>query len=255
MVPLRLFGALLGLSCGLGAEAAELDHAQEYEACMTLARDDPEEVFETALAWEALGGAEAARHCAAVALIGLGHHAEAAARLEALADDLRRSRPDLIVGVLAQAGQAWLLAGETERAYAVQTAALELEPGNVELLVDRGVTLATAENYRAALDDLSAAANLASDRPDILVYRASAQRYLGALPRAMADVEWALALQPDNPDGLLERGNLRRLQGDAAGARADWLRVLDLAAASPAGDAAARSRTRSQSARAPAASP
>ena len=85
---------------------------------------------------------------------------------------------------------------------------------------------------------LSMPTNLAPDRPDILVYRASAQRYLGALPQAMAGVEWALALQPDNPDGLLERGNLRRLQGDAAGARADWLRVLDLAAATPAGDAA-----------------
>ena len=238
VVPLRLFGALLGLSWALDAGAAELDHAREYEACMTLARDDPEEAFESALAWEVLGGMEAARHCAAVALIGLGHHREAASRLEALVDDLRRSRPDLRVEVLAQAGQAWLLAGETERAYAVQSAALQLDPRNVELLVDRGVTLATAENYRAALDDLSAAANLAPDRPDILVYRASAQRYLGALPQALADVEWALALQPDNPDGLLERGNLRRLQGDAAGARADWLRVLDLAAATPAGDAA-----------------
>ena len=239
--PVRLFSALAGLSfaaTALGAGAAELNHAEEYAACMTLAGEDPEAAFEAALSWETLGGAEPARHCAAVALLGLGHHAEAARRLESLAEALGRSRPDLRTGALAQAGQAWLRAGNAERAHAVQSAALDLAPDNVELLIDRGLTLATAENYRAALDDLNQAANLAPDRPDILIFRASAQRFLGALPEALADVERALLLDPGDPDGLLERGNLRRLTGDAAGARGDWLRILDLAPDSPAGDAA-----------------
>ncbi len=220
------------------ARAAEIDHAGEYTACMALVEEDAEEAFETALAWESMGGGNAARHCAAVALIGLGHFREAAARLEALAEALGRSRPDLRAGTLAQAGQAWLLAGETERAYAAQTTALGLEPDNLELLIDRSITLARAANYRAAVDDLNRAARMAPGRSDILVLRASAQRYLDSPETALADVERALLLDPDNAEGLLERGNLRRLTGDPEGARADWLRVLDLAADSQAGEAA-----------------
>ena len=53
------------------ARAAEIDHAEEYAACMALVEEDAEEAFETALAWESMGGGNAARHCAAVALIGL----------------------------------------------------------------------------------------------------------------------------------------------------------------------------------------
>ena len=220
------------------ARAAEIDHAAEYAACMALVETDAEEAFETALAWEAMGGGNAARHCAAVALIGLGHFREAADRLEALAEALGRSRPDLRAGALAQAGQAWLLAGETERAYAAQTTALSLEPDNLELLIDRSITLAKATNYRAAVDDLNRAARMAPERPDILVLRASAQRYLDFPATALADVERALSLDPDHAEGLLERGNLRRLMGDPDGARADWLRVLALAADSRAGEAA-----------------
>ena len=62
-----------------------IDHAYQYQACMTLAREAPQEAFETALTWRGLGGGDAAEHCVAVALIGLGQHTKAAARLEALA--------------------------------------------------------------------------------------------------------------------------------------------------------------------------
>lgn len=220
------------------AAAEEVDHAAEYDACLTLAKSEPEEGFESALAWQAMGGGEAAQHCAAVALVELGHYPEAAARLEALAETTRRTHPELAPEILAQAGQAWLLAGDHERAYAVQTTALELSPDNVELLVDRGVTLASAENYAEAVTDLSRALLFVPDRPDILIYRASAYRMLDDQPRAMADVERALILDPENPEGLLERGNLRRLTGDLDGARQDWLRAAALAKRQPTGEAA-----------------
>ncbi len=240
LAPLRRCLALV-LIAGLAAaqaRAAEIDHAGEYTACMARVEEDAEGAFETALAWEAMGGGDAARHCAAVALVDLGHFREAAARLEALAAALGRSRPDLQAGTLVQAGQAWLLAGETERAYAAQTTALGLEPDSVELLIDRSITLATAQNYRAAVGDLNRAARMAPERPDILVLRASAQRYLDSPETALADVERALSFDPDNAEGLLERGTLRRLMDDPDGARADWLRVLALAADSRAGAAA-----------------
>ncbi len=220
------------------AETAEMVDAQRYQECLRLTETDPEEAFEAASAWEPLGGGAPAQHCMALALIGLGQYAAAGERLEVLANAVARSSPELTVGALTQAAQAWLLAGDTERAYAVQTAALELAPEDPELLVDRALTLAKAENYAEALADLDRALALAPGRPDILVYRASAHRYLDDLAAALEDVERALVLDPNNPEGLLERGNLRRLQGDLDGARDDWQRAATLAEGLPTGDAA-----------------
>ena len=221
------------------AQTEETDSAARYEACLELAAREPERAFETASAWQALEGGAPAQHCAAVALIGLGHHVEAGERLEALAQDLAgKGEPRLSLTALVQAGQAWLLAGNYERAYAVQTAALERAPEDVELLVDRAVTLAAAENYGEALADLDSALALAPGRPDILIYRASARRFLGEIAAALDDVDRALVLDPDNPEGLLERGNLRRIENDLEGARADWQRAATLAEGLPTGDAA-----------------
>ena len=184
------------------------------------------------------GGGEGAKHCAAVALVGLGHYAAAAGRLERLATARRTGEVDLRSSVLAQAGQAWLLAEDTGRAYAVQSAALAIDRDNVELLLDRAITLATAKNYWAAVAALNRALDLAPGRPDLLVLRASAYRYLDALELARDDIGRALARDPDNTDGLLERGILRRLAGDEAGARADWLRAIELAEGTPVADLA-----------------
>jgi tetratricopeptide (TPR) repeat protein len=240
--PLR--AVLLLASITLAAEPAaslgeEIDPAAEYQNCLLLAKSEPAEAFDRATSWQSLGGGEPARHCAAVALIGLGHTAEAGRRLEGLAERLAaKGESRLSLVALVQAGQAWLLAGEMERAYAVQTTALERAPADPELLVDRAVTLATAKNYGDALFDLNRALELAPGRPDILIYRASARRYLGDIEAALTDVERALAHDPDNPEGLLERGNLRRLKNDLDGARDDWQRAATLAEGLPTGNAA-----------------
>ncbi len=216
--------------------AAEQERA--YQDCMILARAAPADGLESALAWAALGGGDGARHCAAVALIGLGQYREAARRLERLAADLRSGNAALSLDVLVQAGQAWVLAGDATRAHAVQSAALAIDPDNVELLLDRGLTLATAKNYWGAVDDFSRALELAPARPDLLTLRASAYRYLDALDLARDDIARALTRAPNSPDALLERGLLRRLAGDSAGARDDWLRVIGLAEGTPLADTA-----------------
>jgi len=219
-------------------DKAPVDHEQEYNACMTLTKTKPAEALASARAWEAHGGSQAARHCAAVAMIGLGRFDEAAASLDALAQDLDPAEVDLRVGVLGQAGQAWLLAADAEHAVAAQTAALALAPKNVELLIDRGISLVTLTRYWEALDDFNAALDLAPDRPDILIYRASAYRFLDSLDLARDDVDRALSLDPKNPDGLLERGILHRIAGEPEAARADWQQVVGLGAGTPAADIA-----------------
>lgn len=221
-----------------GGQVPGTDQEDEYATCMAQARSEPKAAFEQARAWALQGGGEPARHCAAVALIGLGRYVEAAQRLEQLAGEMSADQTDLRSNILAQAAQAWLLSGEAERARNVLTEALRISPKDVELLVDRSIALATDGHFWEAVDDLNKALDLVPDRADILILRASAYRLLEAPDLAGDDLDRALKLDPDNPDGLLERGILRRMAGDAAGARADWTRVVETAAGSPAAEAA-----------------
>jgi tetratricopeptide (TPR) repeat protein len=207
---------------------------------MVLTRRNPEQAFEKASAWQGLGGGEAAKHCVAVALIGMGKYQDAATRLEKLAEESKQSA-GIRAEMLAQAGQAWFLVGENNRAHNAQTSALKLTPKNREILVDRAVTLGTINNHQAAIDDLTLAIAIAPNHPDAYVYRASSLRFLDKLDQAMADAEAALVLTSNShPEALLERGMLRRLKGDNKGARQDWLRVIEFVPETPTADAARR---------------
>ena len=233
--------ALVWRPVAVGAQIEEsIDHEAEYRACMKLVQSAPEDAYESALAWEARGGGAPSKHCSAVALLALGHHSDAGERFEALAASLDKTQRETRIGALTQAGQAWLLAGDLERAHAAQSTALETAPGNADLWIDRALTLALAENYWEAIDDLNRAEDLAPLRAEIFIFRASAYRYVDALDLAAEDVARGLKLSPDHPEGLLERGNIRRLTGDKDGARADWLRIVTLNEESPAADAARR---------------
>ena len=71
-----------------------------------MAGQEPEDALEIAIAWEREDGGNAASHCAAVALLGLGRFDEAGEALERLAESLRGDDQRLTADVLAQAGQA-----------------------------------------------------------------------------------------------------------------------------------------------------
>jgi tetratricopeptide (TPR) repeat protein len=216
-----------------------IDDAVQYRHCVTLARQKPDEGWEEALAWSSLGGGEPARHCGAIALIGLRQFDEGAKRLEELA---ATSHADvkLRAAMLAQAGQAWLLADNPERANAAQSEALKLVPGAPDLLVDRAQSFAAAKNYREALADLNQALQTTPDRVDALTFRATAKRFLDDRTGAEIDVARALKVDPLYQDAWLEQGILKRLSSDDAGARQAWLKVLDIAPSSAAADMARR---------------
>jgi tetratricopeptide (TPR) repeat protein len=221
-----------------GVRDASAD-AERYQKCMTLARSSkPDEGWETAQEWKAAGGAHPAEHCAAVSLIGMKQYTEAAVRLEKLAADMAKGPPMLRVDVLAQAGQAWLLAGQPDRAQGALTDALGISPNDPDLLIDRSEAFAARNRYAEAIADLDRAVELEPRRADTLIYRASAHRELKQYDAALADIEKALKFAPDSPDALLERGNIRRLTGDSNGARRDWVQVSLLAPNTPADEAA-----------------
>jgi tetratricopeptide (TPR) repeat protein len=217
----------------------DAEAAQQYQHCIELARNTPLEGWQEALAWSSLGGGEPAHHCGAIALIEMRKFDEGATRLEELAAN--SSAPErLRAGMLAQAGQAWLLAKQPDRAFQAQSKALALVPGAPDLLVDRAQSQAEQKNYQGALADLNAALMAAPDRSDALVFRATAKRYLDDWAGARADIARALALDNQNQDAWLEDGIERRLTDDSNGARTAWRKVVELAPQSDAAGTAKR---------------
>ncbi|MGB0747581.1 MAG: tetratricopeptide repeat protein [Magnetospiraceae bacterium] len=201
--------------------------AQEmgYADCMDLARADGDAGFDAAVAWEGLGGGLPARHCQALALITLGHYGDAGLRLEAIAKE-PGVRSETVVSLLAQAGQAWLLADRPDRALEVQIAALDLAPEDAELRVDRAQSHAALKDPAAALQDLNAALDAGLENAQVMTLRAAALRQVGRLEDAHTSVEAALAMTLDYPPALLERGLIAAQKGDKEAARKNWLHLL-----------------------------
>jgi tetratricopeptide (TPR) repeat protein len=206
---------------------------------MSMAKTDPGAARDFAERWQTRGGAHPADHCYAVALVGLKQYKEGATRLETLAQAMGHAPNSLRAEVLDQAAQAWLLAGDPARAYAADTAALNLLPDDLDLLVDRAEAAGSEGWYDKAAADLDRVLKADPNRIDALIYRASANRALGKLDIALADIDRAVSLAPSSVAGLLERGDILRLKGDVNGARRDWVRVSQLAPGSAA-DAAAK---------------
>lgn len=215
---------------GLAAAAPSwaLDNQAQYQACMSLLDRDPAGALDSAVEWERQGGGDAARHCKALAMIRTGDVEDGALELERVAQAMPQMKAPLAAELFAQAGQAWIKAGNPQRALYAQNQGLKLNPKDVQLLIDRALTYGASGMYFEALDDLNVAVELVPEDPDVFAMRAAAYRQLETLDLAEENIEQALKLSPSHPGALLERGYLRREKGDAEGARADWLTVIQV---------------------------
>lgn len=220
---------------GLGFGLQEID---PYARCVARAQSAPLAAYNEAQVWRAKGGGDAARHCAALALLQGGEPALAAEEFERLARDMRLRPATVRAQILSQAARAWFAAADNQRAHAAASAALELDVADPDLWIDRAEILAAADRLWEAVDDLNQAIDREPRRADALVIRAAAYRRLDARELALDDLERALAIDPRIPEAWLERGMLNRLAGDLGAARRDWLHVLVLDAEGPAGEAA-----------------
>ncbi len=214
---------------------------ENYRKCMQLARIEPHKGFERALNWQDHGGADAATHCAAVALIYLKRFKEAAIQLETMAQKMPKSTPNTVrAEIFAQASQAWLDANNPMRAFKVQSAAIEFDPRNAQLFVDRATIHAEKGRYVDAIKDLNESLKLQPSFAEALALRASAHRSAGNMAAARQDIISAISIDPTHAEALLESGILMRLAGDKDGARQDWLKLIELHEGSPAADTAKR---------------
>jgi len=228
---LYVAGALLLLASGAAWPAST-----QYNQCVAAIPVNPDAALSQAESLKARGGGAAADHCAALALIALKRPAEAAALLEMLAQ--LPVAPAQRATFFAQAGNAWLMAGQAQNADGALTSALALTPNDVDVLIDRASARAMRKDWASAEADLSHANELNKTNPEILVLRASARSAQGHKAEARADIDAALALNPVFGDALVERGTMKFAAGDKAGARADWQQTLTAAPGSAAAAAA-----------------
>ena len=210
--------------------------ANAYRNCVAAIDINPSDAFERALQWRAQGGGMEADHCAALALIALDEPGEAASRLDILA---RRSDAGTLMErakLLAEAGNAWLLASQPANAEVALSAALKLTPRDPELWTDRARARAAQMNWADAEQDLSSALTFDATKPEVFVLRATARNAQGNKVGYKFDIDAALALDPTYPEALVERGIMKQEAGDIPGARADWVQVLVRAPEGPAAD-------------------
>jgi tetratricopeptide (TPR) repeat protein len=228
----------LAISPTAAAPAPRASDRSRYDNCLTLAAQNPAAALGVAAKWANDRGGPPSQHCAAVSLVGLKRYGEGAAKLDELgrAPGMGPLRPSLF----DQAGNAWMLAGDTGKAITSFQAALALSANDADLYGDLARAQAMQADWPAVESDLNAALAIQPKRPDLLVLRASARHAQNHIADARADVEAALALSSHDAEALVERGAIKRDSGDIKGARADFQAVLGGNPSAATADAAKR---------------
>ena len=218
-----------------------LQAVPDAAACVSLARADPV-AAERRAAVLPLSGTPEGLMCRGLALAGQNRFEDAAAAF-AEAARLAETRRDLrAADYWAQAGNAWLAAGDAAKARAALDAALaagtlaDLQRG--EAYLDRARALVATGELPAARADLEQALASAPDDPLAWLLSATLARRMGDLPRAGNDIAQALRRSPDDAAVQLEAGNIAAAGGDAERAQAAWREAQRLAPDAPAGRSA-----------------
>ena len=185
------------------------DEQQRLNACLTKIDTAPSEAYEDALAWLNEGARPNARYCAALSLSALGHHAEAAARLEGLAHEKGAGTLSQRAVFLTQAGNAWLAAGLEAESITAFTNALKISKTDPDLYKDRAAAYLSGKRAVEAMNDLNSA--LVINPVDAETYRMRALSYLQqeSYELALQDIGTSLRYDPENIYTLLLRGEIR----------------------------------------------
>ncbi|MBI1182305.1 MAG: tetratricopeptide repeat protein [Alphaproteobacteria bacterium] len=267
---MKTFATVLGFA--VLAVAARPAAANNYTECMKLIDMAPKRAYDLASQWRDYGGGLPSEHCMALALFELGQYEKSAQMLEELARRAKQETraaqakpnpteeavngaqdeappaqvpPTLSIDLLAQAGNAWLMAGKNEKAFTVLSEALSekavTDQQAAQILIDRARARVELGNLEGAVTDLDEAIKRGGPQADALTYRASAHRALGQFASARADLDQALAMDSTNVEALLEEGNLNEAIGNTQAAIVDWIQVTKLSPDTLAGRAAADS--------------
>jgi tetratricopeptide (TPR) repeat protein len=174
----------------------------------------PEKAIDAANAWRLAGGGLSARHCLGLAYAAAERWAPAATAFEQAAAEAETARDARRADFWAQAGNAWLAAGD---------------PAKAKRALDSSLVAASAS------DEL---------RGEVHLDRARAAVALGDAAGARADIDQALKLVPADPYGWLLSSALALKEEKIARAQADIAKASQLAPNDPGRVAAGRHRRR-----------
>ena len=217
---------------------------KRYHACLTLATRDPKAAEANAAQWQLDGGGFVARECLGVAYANEERWGDAAGQFQAAAKGAEVVKDNRAPGIWAEAGNAWLAAGEAAKARAALDAALasgtlgDMQRGEAQL--DRARALVITGDLPAARGDIDHALELVPDDALAWLLSATLARRMADLPRAHHDIAEALTRAPNSAPVELEAGNIAALSQDENGAKAAWQKAVQIAPDSPAGENAAQ---------------
>lgn len=231
----------------LPSSAAPQSDNERMHACLALVRSNPQQAATEAQAWvdERGSGRLSARRCLGLAFAVQEQWAAAATVYEQAAQDGEAASDPGRAGFRAQAGNAWLAAGEPQRALQALDAALTTPglapPQRGQALLDRAraqVALGRAVQARA---DIDSALQLVPNDGFAWYLSAALARRGNDLTRAASDIARARSFSPDDPDILLLAGTIVGQAGNMNEAYTLYRRVVELAPDSDAGRQAAAS--------------
>lgn len=239
MFPILLMSAQLLLPL---APAFDQTAQARFSECISLATSSPGEGEAAATKWAGEGGGHYARACLGLAYANQERWQPAAGAFEQAAREAEGVRDGRSSDYWAQAGNAWLAAGEPVRARNALNSALSsgtllgLALGEAHL--DRARARVADGDMAGARADLDMAVTHAAEDPLSWLLSATLARRMGERTRAEKDIVQALNLSPDDASVQLEAGNIAALARDEARARSAWARAIELAPGSPQAEAA-----------------
>lgn len=118
--------------------------------------------------------------------------------------------------------------GQPALAVAAYDALLARSPGNVDVLLGRGIALTRLERYDAAEADLNAAAKAAPTYADVWSALGNLYQWSDRPQQALDAYARLAALQPNDPAPVLARARAARALGRTADARAELARARSL---------------------------
>ena len=229
------------------APAQPQNRNDRLRACIALVSTAPGQAAAEAQAWveEGVAGRLMARRCLGLAFAAQGQWASTATVYEQAAQEAEATNDPGRAGFRAQAGNAWLAAGEAQRALQALDAALtnagldQAQRG--QALLDRARAQVALGHADRARTDLDTALQLVPSEGIAWYLSAALARRAGDQARAATDIARARQLAPEDPDILLLAGTIVGQGGNMNEAYALYRRVVELAPDSEAGRQAAAS--------------
>ncbi len=226
------------------AQAADLAApVTSPEACVALIKTSPAKAIEAAGAWRLSGGGLSARHCLGLAYAAAERWEPAATAFESAAAEADTVKDQRRADFWAQAGNAWLAAGDPTRAKRALDSALVAGTASPELRgevhLDRARAAFALADLPGARADIDQALRLVPADPFAWLLSSALALKEEKVARAQADIAKAKQLAPNDPDVLLQAGTVAGISGEVEDARMLYAQAAKAGPDTPAGQAAA----------------